>query len=746
MLARKLQTANTCVYAGLVLCGTGYLPQVHAQGAQPALEEIIITAQRREENLQDVPISVSAWTARQIRELEIRNTVDLSALTPGMYAAGSRGDVNPLFSIRGIGLNDTFSNNNPTVGIYFDDVVQPLPPLLSLPVYDLERIEVLKGPQGTLYGRNTTGGAINFISKRPTAEFDSYFLAGYSRFERFDLEAAVGGPISDELAFRLSARSVQQSDGWQTNALTGETIGDRNNNAVRGQLLWTPSDDVEVWLKASYIDEKADNQLREHMGYNAPGGGDCIGFLNGVRDEGNCVNVLGYFDPTNDRRSVENSELYGHDNEVQSYDLTVDVSWDLGNVTLTSITGYVDYSRDLGDDSDGAALIMLDSFYRDDIESFTQELRLASDGDSSLSWVLGFYYAEDEVFSDFDQALDEHFFLTRVEIDALQETTAYSLFGQADYPLSDRLTLTAGFRYTNEDKDLTYDAFDTDPFGTSQFLPTPIAGIDNDFSEDDVSGRLSLDYALSDQTMVYASASRGFKSGGYKTAIAFNVAELDPFEGEHLNAYEVGTKTTWLDGKMQFNAAAYYYDYQDFQAFVTEIRGGINVIVLSNAGDAEVYGLEAELTARPTERLFAKVAGNVMSTEIVRINPEVQADYEGNEMANAPELTLFGLLRYQLPTEELGFGSYLMADTSYRSDIFFSVNNRGQNSQDGFWLLNARVGFQSPDERWDFALWGRNLTDELYVNSSYDNYGGIFPSQNFLGDPRTYGVTLSYTF
>lgn len=721
-------------------------PALAQDSATTTVEEIVVTAQRRAETLQKVPISITALSGEQAAQLNLTKASDLSGISPGVFAVGSRGDANPIFAIRGIGLNDTFANNNPTVGVYLDDIVQPYTPLLGFPVFDLERIEVLKGPQGTLYGRNTTGGAINFISKAPTQEFDAYATASYGRFERMDIEGAIGGGVTDNLALRLAGKITEQSDGWQTNARTGEKIGDRDSKAVRAMALWTPTDDVEVLFKASLLEDRSDTQLREHVGYNAPGGGTCAAYFAGVRDEGNCVNALGYFDPTPDRRTVEASEVYGHVADTSSRDFMLNVKWDLGAATLTSVSGYIDFERTSGDDSDASALVLLDSQFNDDIEAFSQEVRLASNGDGPFSWMVGAYYSWDELGSDIEQALDDHFFQTRVTIDALQTTTSYALFSQLQYRLTDRLRLTGGVRYTEEKKDFTYDALDIDPFGTSAGLPTPVAGIDDTLREDVVTGKIGLDFDVSDDVMLYTSVSKGFKSGGYKSAIAFNPAELDPFYGENLYAYELGAKTTWLDGKLQFNSALYYYDYQDFQAFVTEIRSGINVIVLNNAGDAEVYGLEADITARPTERLLLRLSANAMKSEITKINPEVQAAYEGNRLANAPEVTASAILRYDLPTENFGFGSYAMLDGSYRGKTYYSVNNRGQSSQDSYGLLNARLGFTSLDERWEFALWGRNLTDKLYVSTAYDNFGGIFPSQNFLGDPRTYGVSATFRY
>lgn len=732
---------------GLCILGLGGVASATTQEAAAiTVEEVVVTAQRRVETLQKVPISITALSAEQVRQLNLTKASDLSGVAPGIFAAGSMGESNPIFAIRGIGLNDVFSNNNPTVGVYLDDIIQPYTPLLSFPVFDLERIEVLKGPQGTLYGRNTTGGAINFISKAPTQDFDAYMSASYGRFERAEIEGAIGGGLADNLALRLAGKAIEQADGWQTNAVTGEKIGDKDVKAARVMALWTPMDELEVLFKASVLNDRSDNQIPEHVAYNAPDGGPCQGFLDGVRDEGNCVDILGYFDPTPDRRVVEGSEVYGHESETDSRDFMLNLKWDLGAASLTAVTGYIDYQRASGVPGPSRPTV-LSNHFKDDIEAFSQELRLASDDEDRFSWMIGAYYSWDELRSRQLTALDDLFFRTRVGVHGLQTTTSHALFSQLQWRLTDRLRLVGGARYTEEKKDFVYDAFDTDPFGTSAFLPTPVAGIDDTSREDVVTGKVGLDFDLTEDLMLYASASKGFKSGGYNSAIAFNPAQLEPFVGENLYAYELGAKSSWLDGRLHFNTALYYYDYQDLQAFVTETRGGgINVIVLNNAGDARVYGLEAELTARPTKRLLLRLSANTMDSKITEINPGAQADYEGNRLANAPELSANAVVRYDLPTESLGFASYAMLDGAYRGKTYYSVNNRGQSSMDAYSLLNGRVGFTTLDERWELALWGRNLTDKLYVSMSYDSYGGIFPSMNFLGEPRSYGVSVAYRY
>ena len=717
--------------------------------SQAALEEIVVTAQKREQSLQDISISITAFSGDQLRELRVERPLEVATLSPGVFATGSRGESNPIFAIRGIGLNDVFSNNNPTVGIYIDEVVQPFTPLLGFQMFDLDRVEILKGPQGTLYGRNTTGGAINFITKKPTEEVDAYASATYARFDRFELEGAVGGPVADGLMIRVSGKTVQQSGGWQTNAVTGETIGDKDRKTVRAQALWKPSDNVDFMLRGSLSKDKSDQQLREHVGFldAAFSGTPCQGFLEGRRDEGPCVSFLGYFDPTDDRRTVENSAVFGFENDTSAKDIALTGNWRLSDFTITTVTGYTDYRRVTGDDSDGTPLIMLDSQFTDDIEAFSQELRFTSNETEPLSWVAGAFYSWDQIDGDILQALDDHIFTTRVDTNWTQTTKSYAFFGQLEWMATEQIRLIGGLRYTDESKKFRYDSIDLDPFGTTQNLPTPVAGINDKLTEDNLSGRVGVDFLVNDDFMLYASASKGFKSGGYKAAIAFNPAELEPFTGENLYAYEVGAKSTLMEGRLTLNAAGYYYDWRDFQAFITEIRGGINVIVLSNAGDAEIWGFELDATAYPIDGLRVRGAFNYMDTKIDKFNAAPgAADFTGNQLANSPETSFSGSVRYEFPLDDTGFGMYALADASYRSRIFYSLSNNFQNSQDGYMLVNARLGVTSPDEKWEFAIWGRNLTDKFYVSQSFDNFPGIFPSQNFLGDPATYGATLTFRY
>ncbi len=711
--------------------------------------DIVVTAQRRKETIQNVPISINAFTGKQLQDLRATTPADIASLSPGVFVTGSRGDQNPVFSIRGLSLNDTFSNNNPEVGIYYDDVILPYTPMLSFQLFDLQRVEVLKGPQGTLYGRNTTAGAINFISVKPSQAFDAYASATYARFGRKELEGAIGGGLTDTLAVRLSGKTVQQSSGWQYNDVTGKHIGKVNNVALRAQALWTPIEKLTVSLEGTYVHDDSDVQQREHIGYYAGAfgaGGFCAAALAGQRDETSCTDFLGYSDTDPNRRHVQDSALYGTKSHAHGESGILNVGYDLGGAQLTSITGYNKFHRAAGDDSDGAALIELDSLFTDDIKSFTQEVRIASQGSSPFTWVGGLYYSWDQIKGDALQALDDHIFHTRVDTSFTQKTDAYAAFGQASYALTDKLKITGGLRFTRDEKRYVYDAVDLNPFGIST-LPTPAGLVRDHVNQSNVSGKVGLDYKIDSNVLLYASASKGFKSGGFKAAIAFNPDEIAPFRGETVYAYEAGVKTTLMGGRLTLNAAGYYNDWKNFQAMVTEIRSGINVITLSNAGNARSYGGEIEAQYRPTDALQLRASANLLSTKITKFNTAPGSDdYTGNRLANAPDLTASMEARWELPLGGQNWGAFVMGDGSYRSKTYFSLANRGQNSQAGYWLLNGRIGIHDKHDKWELAVFGKNILNKLYVSASYDNWGGIFPSQDFLGDPATYGVQLTFHY
>ncbi len=720
--------------------------------SQDILEEITVTARKRSQDVQDVSMSISVLTGEQVAERTIMNAQDISWFTPGLYATGSSGDTDPLYTIRGIGLNDAFSNNNPTVGVYLDEVIQPLVPMMGFQLYDLERIEVLKGPQGTLYGRNTTGGAVNVFTRRAGEELNGYARVDFGEFERFEFEGAVGGPLSETLSARVAALSIQQNDGWLLNAFNGQRIGQLDQLSVRGKLEWTPTDEFELIATVTRSTDKSDSAGREHVGFlDGPFSGNlCQAAIEGRRDETQCVSFLGYSDLLEDRYTIENSSFYGQDQDAESTAVTVRINWDIGDTTLTAVTGYSEYDRVYNEDADGTPLIMIDVQSTNAIDALSQEIRLSGSTAGGFDWVIGGFVSEDELFFDFQQALDEHIFLSRVSQNFTQVGKSWALFAHGQLPLSDRTRLVGGLRYTDEEKTFDYFGFDHDPFGTSAFPAIGIAPVSRYFDKstsDEVTGEIGIEFDVSDDAMMYANVTKGFKSGGYKGAISFSLPELEPFDPETLYAYEVGVKSTLADGRLRLNAAGYYYDWKDFQAFVTEIRGGVPVLVLANAGDAEVSGLELDAQWAPVDGLQLWLGANLMDTEITRYNTiPGTGDNQGNRLSNSPEVMINARARYEFDVGQSGWLAFAASDLVYRSKVYYSLGNNGQSAQDAIWLWSGRAGLVSADEHWSISVWGKNLTDKFYKTQSYDNLGGIFPSQNYLGMPRSYGISVKYSF
>ncbi|MEJ8566292.1 TonB-dependent receptor [Elongatibacter sediminis] len=728
------------------------------EAADGALEEVIVTAQKREQNLQDISLSVSVLSETQLRNLRVETPADIANFTPGLFATtGNSGD--PIFAIRGIGMNNGESNQNPAVTPYIDEVALPSNAMLGFQLFDLERVEVLKGPQGTLYGRNVTGGAINFITRKASQEFDAYARMNYGRYDLVEIEGAVGGAVTDNLALRVAGKSTTR-DGWQT-LILGPDVGegvDSDNGAIdrqalRASALWTPSDNFELLFVADVSNNDSEVLGYEHAGnVLQDGSGLCSYPATGIRNETECASfaiwrssvggdpVTGerelISDPDTGPREVFASFSFGNRDRVDSYGFNNTMTWDLGSVLLTSVTGYREFEREVGGDN-GSPFIVSDTFRAQDIDLFTQELRLASNtGDSPLSWVLGAYYSEDEIFDDVLFNFRDHAsFSGLFDSTFLQETRDIALFGQAEYQLDERWTLIGGLRYTDEEREFTYGGHVT---GTG--APVPIPFFNDKVSVNETTGKVGVDFRPNDDLLLYASVSRGFKGPGFPATIAFSIPQLAPFESEKLTSYEFGLKSTLANNSLVFNAAAYYYDWEDMQATTAVTREGIRLIVLANAGDARVYGVEAEASWFPTEEFSVRAGMNLMDAEIT------SGEFDGDTPVQTPKFSSSLIASYQAANPVGSVLPFVEVDYSYRSKVELALANNPAEFQDGYGLLGLRAGVKSTDERWEFSAWVRNLTDELYKASSFGAGSTFLPGRIVYAEPRTYGVSLGFTF
>jgi iron complex outermembrane receptor protein len=682
------------------------------------LEEVVVTAQKREQNFNDVGLTVNVVGGDDLAE---RGIVQLSALAsqmPNVQIKNVMGNAIPNVTIRGVGLNDYAANNNPAAGIYLDDVYLVSPAMLSFGLFDLERVEVLKGPQGTLFGRNTTAGTVNFISRKPGDEVDGYLSLNGGNYEHYEVEAAIGGPITDTLGGRIAIQSIQQRSGWQVNRLNDRKIGEIDRTSGRAQLAWEPSDAVTVRLIAHLGRDESDVDLVK------------IDNPFTTEDDGD----------RNPYRSGASVHPYM---ELESKGANLLVDWEVGDaLTLTSVTGYEDFERWHVEDRDASSLEQLDGFFRNDIEQVSEELRLTYITDD-LVLIGGAFYGEDTVDTrDRFDAEDLLGLLGLAGVQSLgneysQETRSKAVFVHGEWSFLPDWKLTAGARYTKDEKDFD-DAF---TYLIADGVESPLyPAVAEKYSDDNVSGKIGIDYSGFDDTLVYASVSRGFKSGGFQGQLSFDPAALQPFDDETLLAYEVGFKKTMLEGSLQLNASAFFYDYSDMQFYGGLFDSPVGVLFgITNVGDAEVKGAEADVWWRPSERLDLRAGLGLLDTEITK--SVVDGVSTGSELPNSPDLTFNAQARYFWPLTNALQAEVLLA-VNYQDDVTFDiVRDPPEAREDGYWLADASIGIGAQDERWKVTAWVRNLADERYRTQVLFSSVGFGES---WGPPRTYGLGVTF--
>ena len=684
------------------------------------LEEIVVTAQKRQQNFNDVGIAVTAMTGDQLKELRLDQPVDIAAQTPNLKINNVIANSIPNISIRGIGLNDYATNNNPAAGVYVDEVYLVSPAMLGFQLHDLKRVEVLRGPQGTLFGRNTTAGAINFIANKPTDEFEAGLSLDYGRFGRAEGKGFISGELADGLSGRIAVRTLQQSEGHQTNRLTGEDVGEIDATSWRALLQWQASNTLSVLLNLHGGNDKSDIHLiKIDNPFSAEDDGDSNVFRSGAS-----------VDPRQD---------------IESFGFSLTANWEISDtLTLTSISGYEELERFHVEDRDATSLEQLDGYFDNSVEQYSQELRLTH-VDDSLVWILGAFYGADEV--DTRDRFDAPDLLSLLGLagvfslgnEYLQETDSLAVFAHAEYQLNPSWRMTGGLRYTDEEKEFK-DAFTYIIAGgfEAQIFPP----LSNNYDTTDLSGKLSVDYTGLDNALFYASVSKGFKSGGFQGQLTFNPADLSAFDEENLLAYEVGAKLTLMEGSLQLNASAFFYDYEDMQFYGGLFDSPVGTLFgIANVGDAEISGAEIELRWRAAEGLDISLGAGLLDTEVTE--SVVDGVATGSELPNSPELNLNGIVRYQWPVGE-SLMADAMIDFSYQDDVAFDIVRQPQEAmEDSYWLLNARAGLSSQSGAWALHLWARNLADEQYRTQV------IFSSVGFgesWGMPRTYGLSIDFNW
>ncbi|MBU3068391.1 TonB-dependent receptor [Aestuariicella sp. G3-2] len=714
------------------------------------IEEIVVTAQKRAQSMQDVGIAVSAFNGDELRELNWSDPSQIGAQTPNLDVKNTLGSGNPVITIRGVGLNDFNPNNSPTVGVYVDEVFLSSPAMLGFQLFDMERIEVLKGPQGTLYGRNTTGGAVSFVSRKPTEEFEAYVDVGYGNYQTFDLAGAVGGNLAENLNGRFAFTTTQRQGGHISNRTTGnDDYGQIDTVAWRAQLAWTPSDDLDILFGLHGGRDRSDAQTtwtsQGVLDASDPWSFElCDAVQAGSWDPASCSDVLGYSDDDGDPFTGDwNMEPVI---EADSLGAVLNIRKDFENLSLISITGYESYERYLEEDADGSAAVGLDLYYDNELELWSQELRLVSDFSGSFNWIAGLYYSSDDIVADQNQYLNSTgWYDTDWLVRWKQKGSSAAAYVHTEWQFAESWKLTTGLRHTQEKKSFEGGTWDLNPLGASPFLDNPstdgvvaYAYTDTDIKDRDLSGKISIDFTPNDDWLIYASYSKGYKSGGFSGGYAGSDDELAPYKPEELLALELGFKASLLDRTLQWNAAVFTYEYSDMQLFTTEVTNALTVLRLSNAEEARITGLDMDLWWKPAAGFDIKMGVGYLDTE------NKDDEYKGLELANAPELSVNGLVRYEwsmTPDYRLA----LVTDFNYQDSVFKTADNKPQLASESYTLWNANVILTPNSDQWSLSLWGKNLSNKEYVVEAFDQEG----DGNYIfayGMPRTYGVSLNYNW
>ena len=721
--------------------------------AQAQLEEIVVTAQKRAESLQDVPVAVSAFQGEQLEALGVADTQSLAIVTPSLVF-NNRGTVAQPF-IRGIGTTLSLLGLEPSVATYVDDQYysRPTGSIMELP--DIERIEVLKGPQGTLYGRNATGGAIRVITRDPSEEFEARVRLSAGNFGYVGVSAYTQGALADNLYGNVSVLH-RQRDGFGEQKVAGvDDLDDLDTQTYRSKLLWDASDTITARLALDYS-KREDTMGAETIDITSDK--SVLGTLPGAignswaEGPGRFPPFGNTFETGKDQDAVRSG--VDADNEIEMFGAQLRIDAELGSVTFSSMTTYQDTESETNTaDFDASEAVFSDIYDAENNEAFSQEFQFVSNNDGPLTWLGGVYYFESE--GDYQLTFDARDlvvtgFQTVVSPRSDLDVEAWAVYGQASYAFNDAWSLTLGGRYSEEDKDITAES----PQG-------PISDSD---SWDEFTPTATLQYDW-DQGMAYATYKMGFKSGGfaYPYVVGFSDNSVDQ---ETLDMYELGIKADLLQDTLRLSAAAYFYDYEDLQ--VNRNAGlvpGVGVVIpVENAGGAEAYGLDADITWLAGEALTVTAGFNLMDSEYTdyqatpnvyntsafpgAVVAAVDYDAEGDELIRAPGFSGFLSMNYEW---RLQGGAYvpLTLTYSYTGEYDFDLipgdasNRIDENEQDSYSLVNARLAYHSADERWNIAVWGNNLTDEEYYDEVVSFATAVRAT---VGAPRTYGVDISFNF
>lgn len=796
------------------LCGSSVLllafvaSPAHAQSAaEPATDEaqqnasyggeIVVTANKREQSINKVGLAITALSGDALKDQNIVSLADLANSIPGLSYAPSATQT-PVYTLRGVGFYESSLAAYPTTSVYIDQVPLPFPALSTHANFDLERVEVLKGPQGTLFGQNSTGGAINFIAAKPTREFEAGGDITYGRFNRLEGNFYISGPLSDTLRARLAVTAAR-ADDWQYSYTRNDKLGEVGYYAARLLVDWEPTDRLNFELNLNGWRDKSDPQAPQYQTLLSQSPATTVPGLRAFP-----------FAPFKPRAADWTPSTRPHaDNRLLH--AAGRMNWEIvDGITLTAISSYADYKPDQGFETDGTTL-MVDDFIIDRgfVKSFNQELRVANSDASDFRWVVGANYEKSHVYEYQLQTLSEIstapiFGYTGAYVYSDQHMRNYAFFGNGELDIGDRVTVKAGARYTNARRsaatctgdpgdgsfggvfDSLANAIQLGFVPVAGFTPTgvpvppigagcaPLDNITADgtpatylpgeyndvLKEDNISWRLGVDFKPSNTTLLYVNAAKGYKAGSFPIASAATWEQFLPVTQESLLSYEAGFKLGLFDRRLQLSGAAFYYDYKDKQLrskIVDPIFGVLDA--LDNIPKSRMIGFEIDATLTPVDGLVLSASGSILDSKITRfVGPNTAGapvDYAGSVIPYTPkyQLRLAADYKWRMGSAEPFVGivfstrSKAVANIGgsrglvVTPDFASSVPVDHTYTIDGYSLVDVRLGASFDDDKWKVSFFGKNIFNKYYQTNIFTDYDTI---ARFAGQPATYGVTVSF--
>ena len=745
-------------------------PEPADQASGAGLEEVIVTAQKRSESLRDVPISITAVTGEQLAKQGINSTDDLQRIVPSLTYKPARTGV-PIYSIRGIGFDDFGIGSSPTVSVSVDQVPLPFLIMTAAASMDIERVEVLKGPQGTLFGQNTTGGAINFIAAKPTADLEMGADLTYGRFDEIRVDGYASGPVSDTVRVRLAAKH-ENRDNWQVSETRpDDRLGSRDFTAARLLLDWTPSDVLNIEFNANGWVDKSETQAAQAVRYQPiipPGRADIFALIGNRQPTPPDARLADWYP----------DQSYRRDNSMFQFSVRGD--WTVNDeMTITSISAYAKSKSDVPTDTSGTNFHLFNLDQRGDIETVSQEVRVALDLEHVKVTAGGNYQHDrtDDVFGVyFDSSNSElgPFRYNRIVETADQKVDTLAAFASADLPITATLTAQIGVRYTEQDRDFNgclRDGGDGALANAIALLPTfaglpyspvppgacvtldsttlqPLPIVSDELDQSNVSWRAGLNWKPGSDTLIYANVTRGFKSGGFSPVPGVFAGQFRPVTQERVTAYEVGAKAALLDRRLEVSGAVFYDDYLDKQLLGNEIFPPFGALpTLQNIPESTAKGAELEINALPIRGLTLTVGVGYVDTSISKSfivsDPYgTLVDIKDESFPNAPQWQGNAAAYYEFPVSSK-LNAFFGGDVSSRSASQTDFGSNPDFEIDSYTLVGLRAGLGAEDDRWRVELWGNNITDRFYVTNIFKPGDMVV---RLAGMPATYGVTFRTRF